>query len=74
MATCLLGLESSRGEQACRGDQRLTIRPRGVGIRLRYVGNGLTFACELAAFDFFDLLVFVGFEFLVGGRGRNRVG
>jgi hypothetical protein len=37
-----------------------------VGIWLRYVGNGLTFVCGLAVFVFWDLLVFVGFGFLVG--------
>jgi hypothetical protein len=37
---------------------------------LRHVGNGITFVCELAAFVFWDLLVFGGFECLVGGRGR----
>ena len=30
---------------------------------LRHVGNGVTPVCELAAFDFLDCLVSVGFGF-----------
>ena len=44
---------------------------RLVGIWLRNVGRGLTHACELAAFDFWDLGVFVGLGFEAGGRGRT---
>ena len=43
---------------------------RLVGIWLRYVGRGLTPVCELAAFDFWDLGVFVGFDSaVVAGDG-----
>lgn len=46
---------------------------RLVGVKLRNGGHRLTPVCELAAFDFWDLLVFVGFDTAVGGRGRAGV-
>ena len=45
-----------------------------MGLKLRNGGGGITPVCELAAFDFWDLLVFVGFDTAVGGRGRTEVG